>query len=557
MKLSNKLILIEFIFILILMGGVALVVNFVALPQVRTIEHTQKLEDVQRVKNTIQSELNRLSILAADWGHWDDTYLYSTAPNTAYETSNLIPETLETAEVDLLIIINQEGQIIWRMGNPDILNVSEFSLTSNSKISSQSDIYSAFEQGDFKGIYTTEIGSLLLASSPILKSDSSGERQGTFFFGKFLTSGFTQSLAKKLEIPFTLTTSVIKDQEPSIVFVDDNTSISTDYIAFTNALTLRQQITIQQTRPFYQQAIKAAQYSVLTVFLVGFVACIATFFLLRNLLISPILYLQDQAEIFRKNNNKHSFKVLNRRDELGALSNSFAAMAKDLSHYLGKLRNERNELEKTSYTDALTGLYNRRYLEDFLNDAENWHFPSTWSFFTLDLDFFKKVNDQYGHDIGDITLQQFAALMTHNFREDDILIRTGGEEFTIICRHAESDTAQKLAERIISETSKFRFGPDHSIAMTCSVGFFSNQIQCASFAKEYWPRMLKISDLALYAAKHSGRNTWIGLECNDCMEDGHYPDQGQEIPQWIANKKFKLVSHLAAVEVHWTKNSLA
>ena len=136
MKLSNKLILIEFIFILILMGGVALVVNFVALPQVRTIEHTQKLEDVQRVKNTIQSELNRLSILAADWGHWDDTYLYSTAPNTAYETSNLIPETLETAEVDLLIIINQEGQIIWRMGNPDILNVSEFSLTSNSKISS-------------------------------------------------------------------------------------------------------------------------------------------------------------------------------------------------------------------------------------------------------------------------------------------------------------------------------------------------------------------------------------------------------------------------------------
>ncbi|MGB0281374.1 MAG: diguanylate cyclase, partial [Neptuniibacter sp.] len=390
----------------------------------------------------------------------------------------------------------------------------------------------------------------------IMKSDNTGETQGALFFGKFLTSEFIQSLAQKIEIPVNLTTTEVNNQAPSVTFVDENKTIATDFIGFSNSQSLRVKITIEQPRPFYQQAIQASLYSILTVLLVGIIACIATYFLLRGLLITPILYLQKQAEVFRENNNKLSFKVLNRRDEIGALSSSFAAMAEDLSHYLGHLRNERNELEKTSYTDALTGLHNRRYMEDFLQDPESWQLPSTWSFFTIDLDFFKKVNDTYGHDVGDITLQQFAALMVKNFREDDILIRSGGEEFTIICRHAESDTAKKLAERIINETANFRFGPDHSIPMTCSVGFFSNRIQSADSGVKHWRQMLKVSDLSLYAAKHSGRNTWIGLECNDCADDGNYPDQGQEIAQWITNNRFKLVSHLAAMEIHWFKNSL-
>ncbi len=176
------------------------------------------------------------------------------------------------------------------------------------------------------------------------------------------------------------------------------------------------------------------------------------------------------------------------------------------SHVAVSLANARmlKRLEEMATTDGLTGLFNKRALSEIgqqkLRSANRFQKPL--SLLVCDIDHFKRVNDTYGHDIGDLVIKGFGEVLKRVKRDTDAVGRFGGEEFVIVCEETDERGAAQLAERIRSELAETKFhselGP---FSVTCSVGVapFPN-------AGESWDALFKATDEALYASKRGGRN---------------------------------------------------
>jgi|TARA_B110000908_G_scaffold157280_1_gene197275 diguanylate cyclase (GGDEF)-like protein len=164
------------------------------------------------------------------------------------------------------------------------------------------------------------------------------------------------------------------------------------------------------------------------------------------------------------------------------------------------------ELEKLAYTDSLTGVTNRgAFLQassEELNRSRRLSYDV--GVMMLDLDHFKAINDTYGHDAGDKVLKQVSQAMSNCLRKEDTLGRIGGEEFAIITPGADKGAMHKLASRLQQSISllNFSFLPEDK-NITVSIGYtkISND--------EDFKAALKRADEHLYAAKASGRNTFI------------------------------------------------
>jgi len=159
-------------------------------------------------------------------------------------------------------------------------------------------------------------------------------------------------------------------------------------------------------------------------------------------------------------------------------------------------------VRKRAYVDKLTNVYNRNYLhelEDFVNLDD-------YIMATLDIDHFKKVNDTYGHDVGDTILKQVSNVITLSIRKkDDIVIRYGGEEFLILSKIKRDDelSALNVIERIFRhiQENKFYITEKDHINITVSIGVNLVPHKSRTFSEAF-----KLSDIALYNAKNKGRN---------------------------------------------------
>jgi two-component system cell cycle response regulator len=176
--------------------------------------------------------------------------------------------------------------------------------------------------------------------------------------------------------------------------------------------------------------------------------------------------------------------------------------------YVDQLRSTFQASLEMAVTDQLTGLYNRRYLSSHLSamfDRAVWT-GRPMSVMILDLDHFKSINDNFGHDSGDRVIQQFADRIKSSVRGMDLACRYGGEEFLIAMPDTDRATAGVVAERMRNEVAahsvKLNGGRDE-IKVTVSIGIASTE----SGPKDDTPqRLIKRADEALYAAKSAGRN---------------------------------------------------
>jgi two-component system, cell cycle response regulator len=173
--------------------------------------------------------------------------------------------------------------------------------------------------------------------------------------------------------------------------------------------------------------------------------------------------------------------------------------------YTERLRTSVRASMEMAITDALTGLYNRRYLETHLAHviASAVNRGRLVSVLTLDVDFFKSVNDTYGHDAGDRVLQEMAGRLRASIRGSDLACRTGGEEFVVVLPGADLHMAERVGERVrkMVAAKPFMAAPGCHLSITVSLGISS------LLSVEDAPQdLLKRADRALYRAKREGRN---------------------------------------------------
>lgn len=162
------------------------------------------------------------------------------------------------------------------------------------------------------------------------------------------------------------------------------------------------------------------------------------------------------------------------------------------------------ELRALAYHDSLTNLFNRRYFFDALKTelSRCQRYARPLSLILLDIDYFKKINDNFGHDVGDLVLCGVAEALNSVVREPDLVARVGGEEFAILAAETDLDDARSLAERIrVALASRSFHVEDESLSITASLGVAELKEGASSTKMLY-----KEADEALYLAKRSGRN---------------------------------------------------
>lgn len=206
--------------------------------------------------------------------------------------------------------------------------------------------------------------------------------------------------------------------------------------------------------------------------------------------------------------NKFKLSQINRK--------LFEKLGHILSWYLEKelkflnLKKEKEELYDLAVKDRLTGAYNRFFLEIKLKELEKEiaRYKIPVSIILIDVDYFKEINDKYGHLVGDEVLKRIVKIFIENLRNTDTIIRYGGEEFLIFLPHTTLSKACQIAERLRKTVENTVFEIDgHRIKVTISAGVVSTKNQ--NKRKKSLKSLIKKADSLLYFAKKKGRNQVI------------------------------------------------
>jgi diguanylate cyclase (GGDEF)-like protein len=222
-------------------------------------------------------------------------------------------------------------------------------------------------------------------------------------------------------------------------------------------------------------------------------------------------------------------KYLGRIDEINA---RLEEMVKDRTHQL-EMANK--ELKELTLHDPLTQLYNRRCVCEFIADLTDSFIKQKKAMeftpqkrysnlddeviglYLIDIDFFKNVNDTYGHTAGDNVLTKIAETIKSLVRSDDFIIRWGGEEFLIILNRAKVEHLKTFSKRILEliRATPFELSGNETIYKTCSIGCISLPFGPGKMDLLTLEQGINLADVAMYQAKERGRNRAIHIGCQN------------------------------------------
>lgn len=275
----------------------------------------------------------------------------------------------------------------------------------------------------------------------------------------------------------------------------------------------------------YQKILSQSRSTTIKVMITASILLLIFIILIKN----EFKYLQKLTNNVLEYNpklNNFPLEKLHRRDEVGVINNAIVSMVKKIAAHTNELDEINFSLEKKikirtkeledaneklkalSVTDDLTQLSNRRYFEEYFH--KTWELAKrnkvSISIIMCDIDWFKKVNDTYGHQAGDFILQSISEIMKKSLkRETDFIARFGGEEFVIVLYDTDAKTAKELCQNIqerLKKRGSFEFKGEDIGEITLSFGISS----IVPHVGDNSEALLKLSDKALYKAKENGRN---------------------------------------------------
>ena len=237
----------------------------------------------------------------------------------------------------------------------------------------------------------------------------------------------------------------------------------------------------------------------------------------EKMLINEIKTLQKAAKLHAKYSISQYKKVLKALNALEEEKKLLEEKVRQRTQKLQSIYDEKvsvlKKLDKIAKYDQLTGLANRylffNELKLTIKESELTNKPFAVIF--IDLDGFKLINDTYGHEIGDMLLQEIAGRIKKNLRKDDLVARIGGDEFTIILKNIDSEKIlADIAKKLIKTINKPVYINDLKLFVGSSIGIYLNKISTT------FEDILSKADIAMYEAKKAGKNTYVFF--NDNMQ---------------------------------------
>ena len=172
-----------------------------------------------------------------------------------------------------------------------------------------------------------------------------------------------------------------------------------------------------------------------------------------------------------------------------------------------RLRDLNKQLEYQSIRDPLTGLFNRRAMQEKMAKRHQEPRPESCSLLLLDIDFFKHINDHYGHAAGDAVLVEISKRLTALCQDNELVIRWGGEEFLLVLQRLQQTAIDNLCQTLLRKVSELPVEFEgKTIPVTISGGFINLPFADVPEHQFNWERVLQVADMALYLSKVNGRN---------------------------------------------------
>lgn len=502
--------------------GLFVVLRYLIFPGFIHWEEQEAEQNIQRINNSIERELKTLDIRNLDWANRDDTVTFIVRGEEAYVQSNLLGDIVESLDLDYLQFLKLSGESRWlgssaRISDEDVAIIN--GLNRNLLQAQASPGESEPQISKHSGIVTVAGKLFIFSMRPIVRSAGDGPAQGMLLMGQFID---TEKLQEQTLISFTFEPLTQDALDPLAANILERIHTGTPYpiektdnesfvmfsvvkdIMGQEAFLLRTNYPGKISRHGIKLIEEAMFFSI-----VGSVALLAILlFLLNRIIITPIHELTVHVHSVIRSQDYSRHTGMDRKDDIGILARTFDRLLVQMGSQTTALLEANKLLEKSSLTDALTGIANRRKLDLFLEQVWQQHLrqQEPLTMIVCDLDHFKLYNDTYGHDQGDTCLKIVARVLTDSlYRPTDLVCRYGGEEFVVLLPNTDIAGGELIALKICNVLHDQQI--EHSSSPTLPVVTMSFGVATMiPEDKQGRDALFKAADQALYKAKEQGRN---------------------------------------------------
>lgn len=467
---------------------------------VESLEIAGMERELARARAAVVMNLRAMELTVEDWAHWDDTYQFMVQRQVTYR-SNLMPESLTTLDLDYLLFFDPGGNLIAGGG-----------LTEENEIQAPSikllkEIWAAFAENGLvqKGIIQSGEYPLLVAAAQILTTEGKGPGRGFLVMARHLTPARLQSLEEGIQLHLSLLpvdpTSGLTAEEPMAIQVSEEGQIRGDVLLTDPGGRPVVALRVLEQRRFYQQGQVWRRVIMLTLALAGLVFMGVVWWLLERLFLSRLARM-DRAI--------HSIRRLGAMDVRVPVEgdNELDCLAVAINETLDALQETQEKWQHDALHDPLIGIANRtlfmQHLGAALERARKTP-EARLAVLMIDVDHFKKINDSYGHLVGDEFLLTIARRISGVLRSTDLLARLGGDEFAVLLE-AVGDAGEALAcaERIREALCQPIPWEVHTFQVSASLGV---AVDCDGTTTAV--QLLREADTAMYRGKQQGRNCCV------------------------------------------------
>ncbi|MCG7495580.1 diguanylate cyclase [Vibrio sp. Of7-15] len=504
--------------------GLFVVLRQLLMPELERLESHRFKQNTQSILHFIQHKSSDLYANVKDWATWTAMYEFAEGNNDAFVIKELSLSTLNVLEIDLMVIFDDEGNVLWQLAQDsrgdvieDIEGIETFLQDNHKRMGFQNMMSLPFMYG----------------FHPI--SDSSGLKvsNGTLLFGVEIDQDFQDRINDVSQSNFEFY-PVTKDN-PALnsdgringyqyrLTSDEKKNVLLELVITNEAkepvsvLALRDKYLVLEV---FQSGLAMVYFAL---FICGVLSIGVSYLILSRQVVSPIVLLTRKMEQMSQSNELNIIEFPEREDEIGQLYCKFNNMIESVNIYQKNLEEVSEYHELASYTDPLTQVNNRRYLDVYMSRVSEKILHKDLDkvlMIMLDLDYFKTVNDKHGHDAGDEILKSFAQLLALDCREKDMVFRLGGEEFLIVASNINAEEAKSMVSRLLAriENHCFCLSSGQRLKVTASIGlcWYPYNDSCHP-----WSDSLTQADKALYEAKEAGRNQWRGYFPSDVKGQQH------------------------------------
>jgi diguanylate cyclase (GGDEF)-like protein len=474
------------------------------------IERKELTAHMGRVVQSIEAGLESLKSQTSDWAVWTEMYDYAIKRNQAWADENIGANAMAPAKLSLVMVFGAKGQLLLMTTRDD--QGAPLPL-SGLLTSPYATLFTAapLTRETHCGLIKTDAGMMLTCWARLARSDTTGDFVGTVVMGRLLDQAFLTKLREQTKLAFDVQEG--KSMPPGLQrwtavlqkgSIGQNDFWSSNepgiyHMAYPLQDLLGKEIgllTLDISRDLHEQGQKLYR-DVRRQFV--WIALGTAILLVRR-----VRVLTNQLVAVAKDATWETRIKVKGSDELGILSASVNTL-------LGLIEYQVDELKFLTLTDTLTGLPNRREFDARVaaEFARKQRYKQPLALLMLDVDYFKRYNDRYGHPAGDDVLQALARVLTSVVsRSGDLAARIGGEEFAVLLPDTDIKGAMALAERIrLTLHERNLPHADSSVApyLTVSIGV-------AIAGTEALDAFISRADRALYQAKNAGRDRAVFVD---------------------------------------------